>query len=137
MVAIPIAFDQPGISARIARHGVGEFVNLDNLSADNLLSLIRNVLTNRSYAERAHYFKEVIARTRGLDTAADVIEQAFQKASNGEIENSPNSVYAQSPGRCAGINRHEAGNGRVLRERSSEPLGPEFCVVHREVCGEA
>jgi zeaxanthin glucosyltransferase len=94
MVAIPIAFDQPGISARIARHGVGEFVDLDNLSADNLLELIRNVLTNRSYAERAHYFKEVIARTRGLDIAADVIEQAFQKASNGEIEKLPNSVYA-------------------------------------------
>jgi hypothetical protein len=23
------------------------------------------------------------------------------------------------------------------RERSSEPLGPEFCVAHREVFGEA
>ena len=81
MVAIPIAFDQPGISARIAHHGAGEFVDLDNLSVDNLLELIRKVLTNRSYAERAHYFKEVIAKTRGLDIAADVIEQAFQKAS--------------------------------------------------------
>jgi predicted permease len=38
---------------------------------------------------------------------------------------------------CAGINRHEAGNERVLRERSSEPLGPEFCVRHREVISEA
>jgi zeaxanthin glucosyltransferase len=37
------------------------------------------VLTNRSYVERAYYFKEVIAKTRGLDVAADVIEQAFQK----------------------------------------------------------
>jgi len=44
---------------------------------------------------------------------------------------------AKSPMRCAGINRHEAGNERVLRERSSEPLGPEFCVAHREVFGEA
>jgi hypothetical protein len=41
------------------------------------------------------------------------------------------------PMQCAGINRHEAGNERVLRERSSEPLGPEFCVAHREVFGEA
>jgi zeaxanthin glucosyltransferase len=81
MVAVPIAFDQPGISARIAHHGAGEFVDLDNLSAGNLLELIRKVLTNRSYAERAHYFKEVIAKTRGLDIAADVIEQASQKAS--------------------------------------------------------
>ena len=37
---------------------------------------------------------------------------------------------------CAGINRHEAGNARVLRERSSEPLGPEFCAVYREVHGD-
>jgi UDP:flavonoid glycosyltransferase YjiC (YdhE family) len=81
MVAIPIAFDQPGISARIAHHSAGEFVGLDNLSADNLLELVRKVLTNRSYAERAHYFKELIAKTRGLDIAADVIEQALHKAS--------------------------------------------------------
>ena len=81
MVAIPIAFDQPGISARIAHHGAGEFVGLDNLSADNLLELVRKVLTNRSYAERAHYFKELIAKMRGLDIAADVIEQALHKAS--------------------------------------------------------
>ena len=81
MVAIPIAFDQPGIAARIGHHGAGEFVDLDNLSADRLWELIRKVLTNRSYAERAHYFKEVIAKTRGLDIAADVIEQALHKAS--------------------------------------------------------
>ena len=81
MVAIPIAFDQPGISTRIAHHGVGEFVSLDNLSVNSLLELIKKVLTNHSYEERAHYFKETIVRTRGLDIAADVIEQAFQKSS--------------------------------------------------------
>jgi zeaxanthin glucosyltransferase len=81
MVAIPIAYDQPGISARIAHHGVGEFVDLDNLSANSLLELIQKVLTNCSYVERARYFKEVIAKTRGLDTATDVIERAFQKKS--------------------------------------------------------
>jgi zeaxanthin glucosyltransferase len=81
MIAIPIAFDQPGISARIARHGVGEFADLNSLSADNLLELIRKVLTDRSYAERANYFKQVIAKTQALDIAADLIEQTFQKAS--------------------------------------------------------
>jgi hypothetical protein len=53
------------------------------------------------------------------------------------VSGSSSSVCAKSPLQCAGINRHEAGNERVLRERSSEPLGPEFCVAHREVCGEA
>ena len=38
---------------------------------------------------------------------------------------------------CAGVNRHEAENARVLRERGSDPLGLEFCVRCREVSGEA
>jgi MGT family glycosyltransferase len=85
MVAIPIAYDQPGISARIAHHGVGEFVDLDNLSVNNLLQLIRKVLTNRTYADSAQHFKEVIAKTRGLDIAADVIERTFQKESAARV----------------------------------------------------
>jgi hypothetical protein len=32
-------------------------------------------------------------------------------------------------GKSAGINRSEVGDERALRERSNEPLGPEFGVV--------
>ena len=38
---------------------------------------------------------------------------------------------------CAGINRHEVEDERALRERNSEPLGPEFCVECREARSEA
>jgi hypothetical protein len=38
---------------------------------------------------------------------------------------------------CAGINRQKAEDARSSRERSSDPLGPEFCVGHREVTSEA
>ena len=38
---------------------------------------------------------------------------------------------------CAGLNRHEAENAKFLRVRSSDPLGPEFCVEYREVHSEA
>src|SRR5262249_40674396 len=38
---------------------------------------------------------------------------------------------------CAGINRHGAEDERALRERSSDPLGPEFCIGFREVSIEA
>ena len=38
---------------------------------------------------------------------------------------------------CAGINRQEAEDEKSSRERSSEPLGPEFCAVGREACREA
>jgi hypothetical protein len=43
----------------------------------------------------------------------------------------------KSPFQCAGINRHEAENAKFLRVRSSDPLGPEFCVGYREVHDEA
>ncbi|MEA2544653.1 MAG: hypothetical protein QOH35_6019, partial [Acidobacteriaceae bacterium] len=32
---------------------------------------------DQSYSDKARYFKKVIAQTRGLDVAADVIERAF------------------------------------------------------------
>jgi hypothetical protein len=37
----------------------------------------------------------------------------------------------------AGINRQEAEDENSLRERSSDPLGPEFCAGRREAHSEA
>jgi MGT family glycosyltransferase len=79
MVAIPIGYDQPGTATRIAHHGTGEFIEVDELTTDRLRGLIEKVLQDPSYRERADYFQNVISKTRGLDVAADVIEQVFQK----------------------------------------------------------
>jgi hypothetical protein len=35
----------------------------------------------------------------------------------------------KSPSQCAGMNRYEVEDERALRERSSDPLGPESCAV--------
>jgi zeaxanthin glucosyltransferase len=75
--AIPIGYDQPGVAARIAHHGVGEFVEVGDLTADRLLELIQRVATNQDYRVRARYFRDVIAKTRGLDVAAEIIEQSL------------------------------------------------------------
>jgi zeaxanthin glucosyltransferase len=77
MVAIPIGYDQPGVAARIAYHGVGEFVEVEDLTVKVLSALIQRVRRDQSYSDKARYFQKVIARTRGLDVAADVIERAF------------------------------------------------------------
>ena len=77
MVAIPIGYDQPGVAARIAYHGVGEFVEVGDLTVDRLLELIQRVATNQDYRVRARYFRDVIAKTRGLDVAAEIIEQSL------------------------------------------------------------
>ena len=79
MVAIPIGYDQPGTAARIAHHGTGEFIELDELTTNRLRGLIEKVLQDPSYRERAGYFQKVISKTRGLDVAANIIEQAFHK----------------------------------------------------------
>ncbi|MFN9459080.1 MAG: hypothetical protein ACK6D7_17125 [Acidobacteriota bacterium] len=38
---------------------------------------------------------------------------------------------------CAGMNRHGVEDERALRERISDPLGPEFCTGRCEVPSEA
>ena len=40
----------------------------------------------------------------------------------------PRFAGVNRPYRCAGINRHEVEDERALRERSSDPLGPESCA---------
>jgi zeaxanthin glucosyltransferase len=77
MVAIPIGYDQPGVAARIAHHGVGEFLEVEDLTIDRLHGLIQKVLETPSYRDKARYFRKVITQTRGLDIAADVLERAF------------------------------------------------------------
>jgi MGT family glycosyltransferase len=80
MVALPITYDQPGIAARIAYHGVGEFLELDHLDSHTLSDLVVKVLGDPKYRDKAQYFQKVIAETHGLDLASTVIERAFMSA---------------------------------------------------------
>jgi zeaxanthin glucosyltransferase len=77
MIAIPIGYDQPGVAARIAHHGAGELVELEELTVARLSKLIQQIQKRQSYHDKAHQLQKVIARTRGLDLAAEVIEGAF------------------------------------------------------------
>lgn len=77
MVAIPIGYDQPGVAARITYRGVGEFVEIGNLTARHLSELIGKVSANPNYRAKARWFQKVIGETRGLDVAADIIERVF------------------------------------------------------------
>jgi zeaxanthin glucosyltransferase len=78
MVAIPIGYDQPGVAARIAHHGVGEFVDIEDVTVENVRGLIEEVMSSPGYREKARWFQNMIVQTRGLDLAAEVIERAFK-----------------------------------------------------------
>lgn len=88
MVAIPITYDHPGIAARLAWNGAGEFVRLANLSSSNLRVAIRRVLSENSYKKNATKLQEAIGRGGGVSRAADIVEIAISTGrpvlSNGE-----------------------------------------------------
>lgn len=76
MVAIPVTDDQPGVAARIAWTGAGEFVPLSRLSVPRLRKTIKRVLTKESYKQNALRLQEDIRSYEGVSRAVDIIEQA-------------------------------------------------------------
>ena len=85
MVAIPIGYEQPGVACRIAYHGVGEFVELENLTTPRLAEQIAKVRSNPSYRDKALWFRQIIKESRGLDVAADIVEWAFRVRQRDEL----------------------------------------------------
>jgi MGT family glycosyltransferase len=112
MVAIPIGYDQPGVAARIAHHGVGEFVEVEELSPEGLRGLVQKVMENPSYGDKARFFEDVIARTRGLDVAADVIERAL-------VAGRPTLPVREAGQRAHGPTRRPPGASRTTGAAST------------------
>jgi zeaxanthin glucosyltransferase len=81
MVAIPVTDDQPGVAARIAWTGTGEIVTLSQLSVPKLRGAIKRVLTEGSYQQNAVRLQALMRQTRGVNRAADIIEQAVSTKS--------------------------------------------------------
>ena len=93
MVAIPVSTDQPGVAARIAYTKTGSYVPLRELTAPGLSTLINEVLTNSEYRQNANKMREAIAKTNGLEVAADLLEQAFNLSPARELASA--SVVSQ------------------------------------------
>jgi zeaxanthin glucosyltransferase len=76
-LAIPIAFEQPGVAARIAAKKTGVTMPFEKLTSDYLATLLGEVLDNPVYRENARKFKNIIDKTNGLSLAADIVERSF------------------------------------------------------------
>jgi zeaxanthin glucosyltransferase len=74
MVGIPITADQPGVAARIAWSGVGEFVPLSRLSVLKLKETVKQVWKEESYRKNAVRLQNAISSAGGVRRAADIIE---------------------------------------------------------------
>jgi len=81
MVAIPVGYDQPGVASRIAYHGVGEFIEVNDVTPDSLQACVQRVLNTTSYGDHARSFQKILKDTPGLDIAAEILEEAMRTSS--------------------------------------------------------
>jgi zeaxanthin glucosyltransferase len=77
LVAIPLGNDQPGVAARIAYRNAGLVVPLKRLSASRLREAVTAVLYQEKYRLAAQTLQSAIRQMDALETAADLIENAF------------------------------------------------------------
>ncbi|WP_220326466.1 glycosyltransferase [Rhizobium wenxiniae] len=77
LLALPIAFDQPGVSARIVHHGVGLRLSTRLLKTGKMERAIGTLLSEPGYKKRAGEIGRTISAAGGLRKAADIIEAAI------------------------------------------------------------
>jgi zeaxanthin glucosyltransferase len=77
MVVLPVAYDQPGVGARVEWSGAGRSIPVGRLSVDRLRDTVRVVLADPAYRARAGRLRTSIEAADGLSWAADLIEGAF------------------------------------------------------------
>jgi zeaxanthin glucosyltransferase len=79
LVVLPISFDQPGVAARVAYHGVGEHLNAQTLDQDTLTEMIASVLAGPSYKDAAKKMQMNVASQNGARRAAKHLHEIMQR----------------------------------------------------------
>jgi zeaxanthin glucosyltransferase len=77
MVAIPITNDQPGVAARLAWTGAGEFTPSKKLTPALLRAAIRRVLDRPEYSRNAARMRAAIQKSGGARLAAEIIDRTI------------------------------------------------------------
>jgi len=77
MVAIPLAHDQPAVAVRLARLGIAEVLPVMRLSSSKIHRAVTKVLNDPTYRNAAVKMQAQLHSLRGLQRAADVIEEAL------------------------------------------------------------
>ena len=97
MVVLPVAYDQPGVGARVEWSGVGRSIPVGRLTVARLRDAVSAVLGEPAYRERAGRLQSSIEAADGLNRAADVIESAFGAGSLAAPRSTWKSARANEP----------------------------------------
>lgn len=76
ILSVPIAFDQPGVAARVVYNGLGRRVSRF-ASSDTVAGHLRALLSDKQYRLRAAAAQQQLRQAGGVDKAADIVERAF------------------------------------------------------------
>ena len=76
LLAMPLAFDQPGVASRIVYHGIGRRASRFTTS-HALARQLRSLLNNDEYRQRMIRLQQALQHAGGSETAAAIIEQAM------------------------------------------------------------
>lgn len=77
MLVTPIAWEQPGIAARVEFSGAGRMIATDELTADAVHEAVVDLLTNPNYREAAAKVAAEIDQSPGARGLAELVEQAL------------------------------------------------------------
>ncbi len=73
MIALPLAYDQPGTAARIVHSGIGVSLTPSRATRRSVRTAISDVLGNRGYCERSKALSEIALQSGGASRAADTV----------------------------------------------------------------
>jgi len=92
IVAIPIAYDQPAIAARLERKKAAIVLPIMRLSARRIRAAVTKLLHDESYRDAARDLQAKLQALRGSEYAANIIEKALGNYAEGH---SACSAYKQ------------------------------------------
>jgi MGT family glycosyltransferase len=84
ILALPLAFDQPGVAARIRHAGAGLSASPRFTSAAGLARRLRRLLDEPGFKQRCAALAEGVKRAGGSARAADIVEAALGIAQGGD-----------------------------------------------------
>lgn len=82
LLVLPIAFDQPGVSARVLYHDVGLRLSPDHVTAGKMKEAIKRLLADEGYVDRAGEVGRSIDAAGGLQRALNIIEEKVGQAAS-------------------------------------------------------
>lgn len=119
MVAIPLALDQPAVSARLARLNVAEVLPVMRLSAKRILTAVTRVLHDPRYRDAAVKLQTKLRSLHGLERAVELIEGGLEKQAEMRVRQCTNPLHDRRAG--SPTNQQPPQFPDVKRSRASTP----------------